>query len=1495
MAATPGDAQCTLTWEAPASWGTLPDRVYVVDISGGDQNPLQETCFTAKCAVAATATSVTVSGLVGGHSIANGSEYTLRIQASAANSDLTVTRQSAHVTVSCTPGLPAAPTGLTLSPGDTVLTASWTAPANSGSAITGYHVHYTASTTVANDSPTLEEAGLTVDAADGWVAVSRSGTTASQTISGLTNSTAYRVRVRAVNANGAGAWSDEMSGTPVGPPSYSFDAAAYTFVEGQGSTDTRISMTRTGAIQKLTQVIFSVVPGATATRAAPSEPCATGDDYQVVALFGDVTPGNSSTTTHVVNVCDDSVAEDTESFTLRIEPGTGYVVGSQSETVVTIVDNEVPGAPGNLQVAPGNTRLDLAWTKGAGTVTTYELQYRPSSASNWTTISVDGDKSSYGITSLTNDTAYDVQVRAISIYVAGSSAWVTGSGTPTSGANANLSALTGSTSTDGSTFGGTLTLAPDFARARTGYTASVATDVTHVKLTPTKAHSAASIQVGKGTSLSTVSSGSASGAIALGAAGSSTALKVEVTAGDGTKVYTVTVTRAAGTTQSSDANLSALTASSSTSAGGTFSTLGIGTFGAATTSYTASVANSVTHVKLTPTVAESNATVKVGKAGSLATVTSGSASTAIALSVGANAIKVEVTAQNGTTKDYTVTVTRAAFVKPTVPQDVQVVSYDGECTILWQAPVSWGTWPAYVYEAEIYKGGSWADPQTYEPEKNPDEQKRHRTFTGLTNGQTYSVRIRAASLRPGGSELVLADFGISPYVTLPASSCAPQASSTTDPPGAVTGLVVTPGNKVLHARWTVPSRGVTGYDLHHTSSTTVDGDEPFKLPGDASNDWIRGGGLHDILTNSRVIGLIGISRTRVLTNGLTYRVRVRAKNAHGDGPWTFVTGTPRDNTGGGGTPPGGGGTPTGGGGGAAADLEPSFGGATVSDQSYTAGTAIAALTLPLATGGDGTLRYSLTPAAPSGLTLDAGSRTLTGTPTGTQGETRYTWTATDADGDTDTLTFVIAVAEDPRRALVQDAVKSALAAVARRAMSSALDNIGARFADIGASSVSLAGQPVPLEGSAAMVSMAEDNALRSCAADRFGGFGSSGPPGCAASQSRPLTAGELFGASAFSLHLGAAEGAGGAGARPLWSIWGRGDLGSFAGRGDAGLHYDGKLRTGWLGVDTRAGSWVAGLAMSHGTGEADYGLSGGALTGRGRLETTLTAVYPYGRWTPGEGLELRGVAGAGEGEARHGFEDGERETGDLTMRMASLGVRRSLPDVAGLALAVRADASVTRIETGRGPAAIHGLSADSWRLRAGVEASRRFALEGAAAIEPFLEAAARRDGGDGLEGSGVELAGGLRYHAPGVSVEARGRWLAAHREDDAEEQGVSLTARAGPGADGRGLFLALSPRWGAGTGGAQALWNEELPNPAASGNGGAMDAQIGYGFALPEAGLLTPFAEAGLAGGERRRLRLGTRFAARHAAFGVELAGERRESGAAPPEHALRLDLQLRF
>lgn len=81
-------------------------------------------------------------------------------------------------------------------------------------------------------------------------------------------------------------------------------------------------------------------------------------------------------------------------------------------------------------------------------------------------------------------------------------------------------------------------------------------------------------------------------------------------------------------------------------------------FASGTTSYTATVTNDVYSLTITPTTVDANATVTVN--GQL--VTSGMPSEEIQLNVGDNDITVTVTAQDGTTKTYTVKVTRAASI-----------------------------------------------------------------------------------------------------------------------------------------------------------------------------------------------------------------------------------------------------------------------------------------------------------------------------------------------------------------------------------------------------------------------------------------------------------------------------------------------------------------------------------------------------------------------------------------------------------------------------------------------------------------------------------------------------------------------------------------------------------------------------------------------------------------------------------------------------------------
>ncbi|TXK80368.1 DUF2252 family protein [Paenibacillus sp. N3.4] len=126
-------------------------------------------------------------------------------------------------------------------------------------------------------------------------------------------------------------------------------------------------------------------------------------------------------------------------------------------------------------------------------------------------------------------------------------------------------------------------------------------------------------------------------------------INIDVTAANGlNKTYTITVNRAPA--PSANADLRSLVISA-----GALTPL----FNAGVTDYSVDVENSVSRFTVTPTAAEAGAgaTFKVTGAANVSGATYG-----LDLVVGANLIKIDVTAANGANKTYTVTVKRAAPV-----------------------------------------------------------------------------------------------------------------------------------------------------------------------------------------------------------------------------------------------------------------------------------------------------------------------------------------------------------------------------------------------------------------------------------------------------------------------------------------------------------------------------------------------------------------------------------------------------------------------------------------------------------------------------------------------------------------------------------------------------------------------------------------------------------------------------------------------------------------
>ena len=89
----------------------------------------------------------------------------------------------------------------------------------------------------------------------------------------------------------------------------------------------------------------------------------------------------------------------------------------------------------------------------------------------------------------------------------------------------------------------------------------------------------------------------------------------------------------------------------------------------------------------------------------------------------------------------------------------------------------------------------------------------------------------------------------------------------------------------------------------------------------------------------------------------------------------------------------------------------SFGSKRIANRRWKVGSAVD-VTLPEATGGTGTITYSLSPTAPDGVSFTARTRRLTGTPTGRFALATFTYTATDGNGNSVELTFTIVVTAD---------------------------------------------------------------------------------------------------------------------------------------------------------------------------------------------------------------------------------------------------------------------------------------------------------------------------------------------------------------------------------------------------------------------------------------------------------------------------------------------------
>ncbi|QRY64854.1 putative Ig domain-containing protein (plasmid) [Ensifer sp. PDNC004] len=234
-------------------------------------------------------------------------------------------------------------------------------------------------------------------------------------------------------------------------------------------------------------------------------------------------------------------------------------------------------------------------------------------------------------------------------------------------------------------------------------------------------------------------------------------------------------------------------------------------FDAATTSYSLSVANSVTSIAVTPASTHPGATVSVNGA-----VVSAPGSVPVSLQVGDNAIRIVVTAQDAVTKKtYDIVVNRAGAV-PDAPTDVSAVSGDGEATVSFTAPVNAGTTPISSYTVTSDPGGAVATGGS-----SPI------TVKGLANGTAYTFTVTATnSIGPGPASDPSGSVTPKPAPVANAVSATVAANSTAN----LMTLSLSGGAADTLAIGTQPTHGaasVSGLAITYTPTAGYSGSDSF--------------------------------------------------------------------------------------------------------------------------------------------------------------------------------------------------------------------------------------------------------------------------------------------------------------------------------------------------------------------------------------------------------------------------------------------------------------------------------------------------------------------------------------------------------------------------------------------------------------------------------------------------------------------------------------------
>ncbi len=367
-------------------------------------------------------------------------------------------------------------------------------------------------------------------------------------------------------------------------------------------------------------------------------------------------------------------------------------------------------------------------------------------------------------------------------------------------------------------------------------------------------------------------------------------------------------------------------------------------------------------------------------------------------------------------------------------------------------------------------------------------------------------------------------------------------------------------------------------------------------------------------------------------------------------------------------------------------------------------------------------------------------------------------------------------------------------------------------------------------------------------------------------------------------------------------FWGKADYNNLSISGDELFTWDGRIVSGYMGVDRWLNEKVlTGLSVSLTKGDFGYTDRTEGGEARGDYYVKMLSVSPYVSWFLSDDVYLWSALGYGRGEIDIDDEEVQSvATSDLSYKSLAVGGSGRVFDVGDTTFSLKSEAFKVWMDVEGDDYLIDELSVDVHQLRLSMEGSYEYRFASGTWFSPLVEVALRHDGGDGETGTGVELGGGFLYEDPnlGLSVSGRGRWLVAHSSQEFSQWGVGGTVIFDTGADKRGALFSVSPEWGDTSSGVDGLWERGVEGLSSQDGVDAemhLDAEFGYGLsALGGDGLLTPYSGLRLGGDGRRQYRLGSRLDLGRSAS-LSLETDRRQSDTTKPEHGIMLRGKLNF